>query len=188
MVQTPSTLLSLDAFLQRPETKPASEFIQGKIVQKPMPKGKHSRTQQKLTAKIDIVLEDPQIALAFPELRCTFGGRSLVPDIAVFTRDRIPTQSDGNIANQFDVTPDWAIEILSPNQSSTRVISNILHCLSHGTQLGWLIDPETEMMLIYFPNQQTISLYNLDDRLPVPAFAAEIHLTLGQVFGWLKLR
>ena len=37
--------LSLDEFLKLPETKPASEFINGKIKQKPMPQGEHSRIQ-----------------------------------------------------------------------------------------------------------------------------------------------
>lgn len=38
--------LSLDEFLVLPETTPASEYIDGKIYQKPMPKGKHSLLQQ----------------------------------------------------------------------------------------------------------------------------------------------
>jgi len=32
--------LSLQEFLQQPETKPASEYIDGEIIQKPMPKGR----------------------------------------------------------------------------------------------------------------------------------------------------
>ncbi len=36
-------LLTLDEFLRFPETQPASEFIAGRIYQKPMPQGKHSR-------------------------------------------------------------------------------------------------------------------------------------------------
>ncbi len=42
MVQTPTKPLTLDEFLKIPETKPASEFIEGKIIQKSMPQGKHS--------------------------------------------------------------------------------------------------------------------------------------------------
>jgi Uma2 family endonuclease len=41
MVQTPSRTLTLAEFLQLPETKPASEYIDGQIIQKPMPQGKH---------------------------------------------------------------------------------------------------------------------------------------------------
>jgi len=41
--------VTLEALLALPETKPASEFINGKITSKPMPKGKHSRLQTKLS-------------------------------------------------------------------------------------------------------------------------------------------
>ena len=76
--------LTLEEFLKLPETKPASEYINGEIIQKPMPKGRHSRLQGKVCNSINQVAEDEKIAYAFPELRCTFGGRSIVPDIAVF--------------------------------------------------------------------------------------------------------
>lgn len=39
MVQTPSPTLTLDEFLKLPETKPASEYIDGQIIPKPMPQG-----------------------------------------------------------------------------------------------------------------------------------------------------
>jgi Uma2 family endonuclease len=40
MVQVPFKGLTLAAFLELPETKPASEYIDGQIIQKPMPPGK----------------------------------------------------------------------------------------------------------------------------------------------------
>ncbi len=36
MVQTPSKILTLEEFLKLPETEPASEYINGHIIQKPM--------------------------------------------------------------------------------------------------------------------------------------------------------
>lgn len=68
--------ITLEEFLQLPETEPASEFINGHVYQKPMPQGKHSRLQIKLCNAVNQVAEEQQTALAFPELRCTFGGRS----------------------------------------------------------------------------------------------------------------
>ena len=38
----------MEEFLQLPETKPASEFINGQVKKKPMPQGEHSRLQAKL--------------------------------------------------------------------------------------------------------------------------------------------
>jgi Uma2 family endonuclease len=85
MVQVPAKPLTLEAFLQLPETKPASEFVDGQIIQKPMPQGNHSTVQLDLGAAINLALKSQHIARAYTELRCTFSDRSLVPDIAVFT-------------------------------------------------------------------------------------------------------
>ncbi|MBR8828333.1 MAG: Uma2 family endonuclease [Gomphosphaeria aponina SAG 52.96 = DSM 107014] len=188
MVTTQRTIsLSLEEFLKLPETKPASEYINGEIIQKPMPQGKHSRLQSKLVTNINQVIETNKTGLAFPELRCTFGGRSIVPDVTVFSWERIPVDEGGDIANVFKTHPDWTIEILSPGQNQTKVTANILHCLQYGSKLGWLIDPEVKMILVFYPNQQT-ELFDLpEDVLPVPEIFAELSLTLGDVFGWLKL-
>ena len=101
-----------------------------------MPQGEYSTLQRVLTRDIDNALSPSKIAHAYPELRYTFGGRSLVPDVSVFRWDRIPRQANGRVANRFDLQPDWTIEILSPGQSQTKVIRNILHRLDHGTEMG----------------------------------------------------
>lgn len=66
--------LSLEEFLQLPETEPASEFIDGAITQKPMPQGKPSRLRLKFCNAVNNVAENRQIAMAFPKLRCNFWG------------------------------------------------------------------------------------------------------------------
>lgn len=185
MVQTSSQILTLEEFLKLPETKPASEFISGKIIPKPMPKTRHSRLQGKLASTINHVVEEHQIAYAFPELRCTFGGRSIVPDIAVFRWKRIEFDDDGEPVDDVLIAPDWTIEILSPEQSPNRVTGKILHCLRHGSQLGWLIDPDDRSVLIFLPNQQP-QLYQGSDRLLI---LDNINLLLSaeQIFNWLKM-
>ena len=187
MVQIPEKTLTLEEFLALPETKPASEYINGQVIQKPMPQGKHSKLQGKLVTAINQVVEDPKIALAFPELRCTFGNRSIVPDVAVFAWNRIPVDENGDIANVFPICPDWTIEILSPDQSPTKVTGNILHCLKNGCQMGWLIDPDERSLLIYPLGQQPELLQEAEEVLPVPNLVADLQLTVGDVFDWLKL-
>ncbi|MFN6495575.1 MAG: Uma2 family endonuclease [Nostoc sp. DedQUE01] len=59
--------LTLEEFLKLSETQPASEFIDGRIYQKPMPAGKHSRLQLKFCDAVNQVAETPQIALALPD-------------------------------------------------------------------------------------------------------------------------
>jgi Uma2 family endonuclease len=150
-----------------------------------MPQGKNSTIQGELVTAINTVVKPQRIARAFPELRCTFGGRSIVPDVAVFTWGRIPRDENGEIANVFQAAPDWVIEILSPDQSQTKVIKNILHCLEYETQMGWLIDPEEQSIFVYLRNQQPVVLDEAEALLPVPEFASELKLTVGDLFGWL---
>lgn len=176
--------ITLAEFFKLSETKPASEFINGRIYQKPMPQGKHSRLKLKLCDAVNQVAEERRIALAFPELRCTFGGRSIVPDVTVFSWERIPFDADGEVENVFATHPDWTIEILSPDQKPTKVISNILHCLRSGTQLGWFVDPDERSVLVFLSDRQPLELTG-EDRLPVPKFI-ELDLSVAQVFSWLK--
>jgi Uma2 family endonuclease len=184
MTTTLHQQITLEEFLKLPETEPASEFINGRTYRKSMPQGKHSRLQLKLCNAVNQVAEEQRIALAFPELRCTFAGRSIVPDVTVFSWERIPFAPDGEIENVFNTHPDWTIEILSPDQKATKVISNILHCLRYGSHLGWFVDPDERSVLAFLPNQQPIELSE-DDKLPVPEFL-KLDLTVAQVFGWLK--
>lgn len=188
MVQTPTKPLTLEEFLQQPETKPAREYIDGHIIQKPMPQGQHRTIQGEMVTAINLVTKPTNLAWAFPDLRCTFGGRSIIPDVAVFQWSRLPTNEDGTLANAFNAAPDWTIEILSPEQSVTRVTSNILHCVHHGTQMGWLIDPNEQLIQIFQPNQLPTSLELPEDALTVPNFAQALQLTVSSVFGWLRVQ
>ncbi len=174
VAQIKSVALSLDEFLALPETEPASEFIDGEIVQKEMPKGRHSKLQGSLTTVINGVAEKPRIAIALPELRCTFENRSIVPDIAVFTWNRIPFTDSGEIPDDFLLAPDWMIEILSPEQSPIKVINKILHALKNGTRLGWLLAPDDRSVLTFLPGQAP-EVVEGDSPLPVlPEIPREI--------------
>ncbi|MBD2250226.1 Uma2 family endonuclease [Nostoc parmelioides] len=184
-MQTASKPLSLAEFLILPETKPSNEFIDGYIYQKPMPQGKHSTLQIRLADGINEVGFPSKTAYAFPELRCTFSGRSIVPDIAVFRWEKIPFDADGEVANAFEIPPDWTIEILSPDQSQTRITDNILFCLRHQTSLGSLIDPAEKAVICFLPNQLPEIKRQFDEILPVPDFL-DLKLTVGKLLGWLK--
>lgn len=185
MITSIKSQLSLEEFLQLPETKPASQFINGEIKPKFMPQGEHSRLRIKLCTAINQVTETAKIAYAFPELRCTFGDRSLVPDLVVFKWDRIPRTEKGRIANRFDTYPDWSIEILSPQQSQWKVLDNLLYCSQYGTKLGWLINPEEEEILVVFPEQK-VQLFQGEDTLPVLE-KIDLQLTVNNIFSWLNL-
>jgi Uma2 family endonuclease len=187
MVQLAEKTITLEEFLSLPETKPASEYINGQMTQKSMREAKHSRIQVELASTINTLTRANKVARVFTELRCTFGGSSLVPDVVVLKWEHIPCDENGDITNIITTAPDWTIEILSPGQSQTKVTKNILACLKYGCDLGWLIDPEERAIFVYHPHQQPEFFDIKDQVLPVPQFLPDLKLTVGDIFGWLKL-
>ncbi|MBD2176219.1 Uma2 family endonuclease [Pseudanabaena sp. FACHB-1998] len=141
--------LSIEEFLALPETKPASEYIDGQIYQKPMPQGQHSTFQAEIVTSINLIGKPQKLAFAFPELRCNFAGISIVPDIAVMRWTNIPFLPNKRVANQILVSPDWIIEILSPDQSPLRVMSKISSAITNGSELGWLISPAQDFIMVF---------------------------------------
>jgi Uma2 family endonuclease len=180
---TQKTPLTLTEFLELPETKPALDFLRGEMTQKPMPKGEHSWLQAKICETVNAAVEPQKIALAFPELRCTFGGGSIIPDVSVFRWEKIPRKVSGRIAADFRIPPDWAIEILSSGQSGTQVLEKLFHCIEHGTELGWLLDPKEDSIWTILPGQR-VQILNGKTKLPVLE-GIPLQLTVKQVFDWL---
>ncbi|NES82079.1 MAG: Uma2 family endonuclease, partial [Moorea sp. SIO2B7] len=126
------------------------------------------------------------LVYALPELRCTFGGRSIVLDITVFTWEIIPRTEQGKIANKFEIHPDWIIEILSPEQSANKVIKKIIFSINQGTRLGWLIDTEDESVMIFQPNQFP-EIKSDAEILPVLKELEDWQLSVQTLFSWLSM-
>ncbi|NJM75132.1 MAG: Uma2 family endonuclease [Acaryochloridaceae cyanobacterium RU_4_10] len=175
---TSSQTITLKDFLQRSniEASPAWEFIHGESIQKNMPTIDHSILQKRLVAAIDATNSGYE---AFPELRCVLQHNSVVPDIAIVRCDRLPPNNQ-----PIEGAPDWLIEILSPDQSTTKLIEKIQICLNEGTQLGWLMDSTEQVVIVLRPSQSLVFLRQ-EDMLPslenIP-----LALTVDRVFGWLQ--
>ncbi|MBV8885280.1 MAG: Uma2 family endonuclease [Chroococcidiopsidaceae cyanobacterium CP_BM_RX_35] len=151
--------LTLEAFCASPniEESPAWEFIDGEMLQKPMPTTHHSILQKRLVAAIDEVNAAPAVRRrfefvdqaesqheAFPELRCVLSQQSVVSDVAVILNQRVPSEN-----SPVQGAPDWIIEILSPEQSTTKCHTKIQVCLTEGAQLGWLLDSTEGVIMVF---------------------------------------
>jgi Uma2 family endonuclease len=179
--------LTLDEFLELPETKPASEFWDGHVRQKPMPMTMDSAIQGGMIVKMTVAAESkkPRMGRALPELRCTFAGRSVIPDIAYVRRERLPLEPDGQLANRFLAAPDIVVEIVSPEQSLYELIDKVGWCVQNGAQIGWLIDPDDGEILEFTPGAVPRRLPpngTLDGREVLPGFRCPV----AEVFNWLR--
>jgi Uma2 family endonuclease len=154
--------LSLKQFLELPEAKPALEYVDGVVRQKVAPKLPHSRLQSKLAEGVNQFTEPRKLAMAFTELRVTFGGRSYVPDVTVYLWHRVPVDAEDNMLEDCVEPPDVAIEILSPGQSAAELARQCQWYVDHGAQIVLLIDPRRQRVRDFRPGRPARSLASVD--------------------------
>jgi Uma2 family endonuclease len=186
MARVDEELMTLARFLELPETKPALEFIDGKVIPKMSPKRRHSMIQIKLGARLDRFLEQNPLGVVFTELRCTYGGDSFVPDLCFIASGRTPRDESGNFVEDITFAPDLAIEILSESQTIAKLTAKFELALNQGLRLGWLIDPARKTVRVFRPGREMFIL-EVGARLLGEDVLPGFDISLDDMFAWLKL-
>jgi Uma2 family endonuclease len=119
-----------------------AELIRGALHLQPRPRPKHSRAIKSLSVKIggpfDVDQDGPGgwEILIEPELH--LGAEVVVPDLAGWRRERLPTLPDEvGIA----VAPDWVCEVLSPSTRTYDLTEKREVYGEHGVGWLWFVDP-----------------------------------------------
>ena len=173
-----TTKLSLAEFLALPETEPASEWIDGEVVPKPMPTVEHAIVQSLLSFVLVAFLRAHPLGIVGSEMRCIFGPaggeRPYVPDVVFIRAERMPRIGRGQ---PFHGAPDLAVEILSPDDRPDRVAAKVAFYLLHGVRLVWLIDPETRTVTVLTADGRSMRLgeeATLDGDAVLPGFSVAV--------------
>jgi len=125
------------------------------------------------------------VGMAFPELRCTFDGRSIVPDVVFLLKEHIELDEQGEVADVTPYPPDLHVEIISPGQTVRSSHGKLVHSTSHGCSLGWLIHPYRKTVDVYRPGQP-IDKRGAGDVLQGDPILPGYVLPVAELFGWLK--
>ena len=74
------------------------------------------------------------------------------PDAAWVRKTRLSSVPREEKQRFLPLCPDFAIELRSPNDELSVLQGKMVEYANGGTQLGWLIDPETRSVFIYRPD------------------------------------
>lgn len=126
-----------------PQTEPETEWVRGRPLQKVSPQRTHSRLQAAMTARLDAwaagrgeVGPEWRFRVEPPgEVR-----RPLVPDVAYVSNDRLNSLTDDEIEMP-PLSPDVAVEILSPDDRRADVDDKIAVYVRAGSSLVIVVDP-----------------------------------------------
>jgi Uma2 family endonuclease len=178
--------MTLDEFLALPEVEPALEYADGVVTQKVAPQGQHVTLQDDFTQRVNAHARPRKLARAYPELRATYAGLSRVPDVAVYLWHRIPRLPNGRVANRFTEPPDIAVEIVSPDQTATDLVSKCIWYVKNGVRIALIADPTRDIVLRFRPDALPDVLTG-DDRIDLDEVLPGFELTVDQLFGSLVL-
>jgi Uma2 family endonuclease len=126
------------------------EILHGALHTHPRPAPKHARAYSALGYLIggpyDGGLDGPGGWWIIDEPELHLGGDILVPDLAGWRRERLPSLPE---TSWFDLAPDWVCEILSPSTAATdRAVKMPIYAREQVPYL-WLIDPDARTLEAY---------------------------------------
>ena len=176
--------LTLEEFLELPEEKPALEYFEGKVTQKVPPLGEHAALQVELIVYLDRIFRPGRVARVFSELRVTWEGASLVPDLSLVRWERIPRTPTGRIATYFREPPDVAVEIRSPGQTVRAMVDRCEWFVAHGVLVALLLDPRGETIRAFRP-REPVRTHSAGDQIDLSEIAPGAQLDVREVFNAL---
>lgn len=183
---TVRTHTSLAEYLALPETKPYLELMDGEVIQKPMVNRNHSRMTTVLIQWLMNYLDRTGEGVVDTELRHGYTEEEWVflPDVSVTLTHRLPFPPKDTPKGPFEVLPDLAIEVVSPDDQPGRLQSRIAHYMRSGVSLLWVVDPEAEKVTVWEPGEvprDFLAPAKLNARPVLNSF----ELDLGELFGKL---
>jgi Uma2 family endonuclease len=158
-----------------------AEIIDGELFTHPRPSPRHGVASSALGARLTeyfqfsgngaggwIFVDEPELHL---------GPHVVVPDIAGWRRERLSSYPD---TNYFEISPDWACEILSGStEKRDRTVKMRIYREARVSYL-WLIDPRLQILEAFELSEGhwlKIGAWNSDDEVraaPFDAIAASL--------------
>jgi hypothetical protein len=127
--------------LDAPENMVA-ELIEGALHLHPRPASPHARASSALGVRVggpfDSGPDGPGGWWTLDEPELHFGSDVLVPDLAGWRRERMPTYP---VVSWFELPPDWVCEVLSPGTRKLDLTDKRRIYAAAGVAILWFVDP-----------------------------------------------
>jgi len=128
------------------------ELVRGELLMMSPASPTHGRYAARLVAALEQFLEAHpwgEVYTAESGFELQGGPAPTVrsPDVAVVRQEKIPPPEQQ--AGFWPVAPDLMIEVISPSETSQMVQEKVIDYLQAGTQIIWLVYPNTQTVIEY---------------------------------------
>ena len=153
------TTMTLEEFLE--SDLEGYEYVEGELVSMPPTSMEHGRISTNLFLPLGLYVRENQLGdLYMPDTGFQVGERVLMPDVAFVSTDRLPADQ----SKASPVPPDLAVEVVSPTDAQSRIVSKAFAYLKAGTRLVWILEPVSKTVTVY-RSETDITLLTRDDTL-----------------------
>jgi Uma2 family endonuclease len=152
------------------------EIINGRLHTQPRPAGPHTLAASSLGMQIGTPYHRGQggpggwWVLVEPELHFVRDTEVLVPDVAGWRRERMPSIPRDQ---RFEVVPDWVCEVLSPSTAKKDRVEKMPVYARYGVSYLWLVDPLAHTLEAYMLENgrwMVQGLYSDETEANIPPF------------------
>ena len=143
--------MTAEELLGLPENGKRYELVGGELREMAPAGARHGRAAMKLGSRLDRYTTAEQLGIV---LAAETGFRISrdpdtvrAPDVSFVSRDRVPP--DGPPDGYWELAPDLAVEVVSPNDTAAEVQSKVQMWLESGVRLVWVVYPDTRSVVVH---------------------------------------
>jgi Uma2 family endonuclease len=139
------------------------EIVDGHPEEKEMAGARHGGVGMRLGARMLMHAESHQLGGVYnANTSFNIGRNERMPDVAFVAAERIP--AEGEPAGMWEIAPDLAVEVISPNDLYEKVTGKVREYFRAGVRQVWLVSPEDQTITIYHSPTRT-TILTVDDDL-----------------------
>jgi Uma2 family endonuclease len=103
------------------------------------------------------------------------------PDVAFVSTARWPLDRASPMTGDWDMVPDLAVEVLSPNDVFKDVLAKVREYFHYGVQVVWVIAPEEQQVYVY-DSPTHVRILTVQEELTGGEVVPGFRMPLGQLF------
>lgn len=152
VISNKSEFISLEDWLENPPV--ATEWVEGKLLEKNGMTLKHSRIQSQLSFSWrSYINSSTKGGEVYTDVPCRTNKQGRSPDVAYLTPELVAQYGNEKVLPQ---SFPLSAEIISPTDLAEDVIAKATEYLASGGKEVWLIFPENRWIIIVTQNQRII--------------------------------
>jgi Uma2 family endonuclease len=144
-------LTTADELLAMPDDGYRYELIEGELIRMSPAGARHGRIAVRLSTRLALHVETHKLGEVYAA-ETGFKLRSnpdtvRAPDVAFIARARV--ELGGDPEGYWAGAPDFAVEVMSPNDTNKETVKKAKHWISAGAKLVWVVNSRKRSVMVY---------------------------------------